>query len=102
MKRWMAVLVAVWLLAAACTEATEKPGAELGDPGDCTVLDMAVSPEKIDLITDLAKSFNNSDAARQGDACLVVRPQKKSSGAAPQHRYGNWDVSIEGPRPVIW
>ena len=72
------------------------------DPGDCIVVDMAVSPEKIDLMTDLARTFNDSDDAQLGDECIFVRPQRKSSGGSEQLLRDGWDENIEGPLPVIW
>ena len=61
-----AVLAAVAVLTAACSCSVSNeeggPVDGFGDPGDCTVVDMAVSSEKIDLLTSLAKSFNGSDA----------------------------------------
>ena len=103
-KRWWALVCLVGLVTAACTEAKTKsandPG--LGDPGNCIVVDMASSPEKIDLMTTLAKAFNGTDQARLGNDCIFVRPQKKSSGGAAQLLYTNWDESAEGPRPVVW
>ena len=72
------------------------------DPGDCIVVDMAVSPEKIDLMTDLARTFNESDDATLGDECIFVRPQRKSSGASEQLLRDGWDEEAEGPLPVVW
>lgn len=72
------------------------------DPGDCIVVDMAVSPEKIDLMTDLARTFNESDDATLGDDCIFVRPQRKSSGGSEQLLRDGWDEEVEGPLPVIW
>ena len=72
------------------------------DPGDCLVVDMAVSPEKIDLMTDLARTFNDSDEAQLGDQCIFVRPQRKSSGASEQLLRDGWDETTEGPLPVVW
>ena len=72
------------------------------DPGDCIVVDMAVSPEKIDLMTDLARTFNESDDAVLGDECIFVRPQRKSSGGSEQLLRDGWDEEVEGPLPVIW
>ncbi len=103
MKRWAPVLLVALLVAAACTEAkSPDAGAGLGDPGDCIVVDMAVSPEKSDLITALAKAFNKSDLAKVDGDCIFVRPQKKSSGGAAQLLYTNWNEATEGPRPVVW
>jgi Ca-activated chloride channel family protein len=103
-KRWWAVLCLASLLAAACTEAKPKSPADtgLGDPGSCVVVDMASSPEKIDLMTALAKAFNGSGLAKLGNDCIFVRPQKKSSGGAAQLLYTNWNESVDGPRPVVW
>ena len=59
----------------ACNVNVDK-GSDLGggadDPGDCTVVDMAVSPEKIDLLTQLAKDFNT--ATRPRTASVRLRP----------------------------
>lgn len=74
----------------------------LGDPGDCTVVDMSVSSEKIQLLTDLAREFNDSDATTASGSCIFVRPQSKSSGATATLLAGTWDEAAEGPRPVIW
>jgi Ca-activated chloride channel family protein len=103
-KRWWALVCVAGLVAGACTEAkTKLPGdTGLGDPGNCIVVDMASSPEKIDLMTALAKAFNGTDRAKLGNECIFVRPQKKSSGAAAQLLYTNWDEAVDGPRPVIW
>ena len=52
------------------------------DPGDVRPSTMAVSSEKIALLTELANDFNGSDAAELTDGCAFVRPYNKSSGAA--------------------
>ena len=116
MKRVAAlVLVLVALLSAACVSTDDGDdgglfdgdtdtgaGGDFGDPGDCVVVDMAVSSEKADLMRDLASSFNGSDEARVGDRCVFVRPQSKASGLAASLLYGEWDEATEGPRPVVW
>jgi hypothetical protein len=53
---------------------------EIADPGDCTPVDMAVSSEKIALLTDLANEFNDSTPPISARACQQV----KASGAAMQ------------------
>lgn len=74
-----------------------------GDVGDCTVVDMAVSSEKIALLTDLANQFNASDEARTDEGCVFVRPARKSSGAAARLIVEGWpDPDTNGPAPVIW
>lgn len=101
----LGALLATGLLLAACATDDETGGSgsgDLADPGDCIVVDMAVSPEKIELLQDLARTFNTSDDARLDDDCIFVRPQVKSSGGAAQLLAGGWDETTEGPRPVIW
>src|SRR3954465_15901155 len=102
--RLVALTLVLLLVASACGTETgdaDNP-TDLGDPGDCIVVDMASSPEKIDLMTTLAKAFNGTDRAKVGKQCVFVRPQKKSSGGAATLLYTNWDESTEGPKPVIW
>jgi Ca-activated chloride channel family protein len=70
--------------------------------GNCIVVDITVSPEKIDLINDLARTFNGSKDARVNNKCIAVRPQSKASGGAMQALVDGWDEAIEGPRPVVW
>ena len=105
--RWAATLFTLLLLATACGFGGdfgegEETDVGLGDPGDCTVVDMAVSSEKIALLTDLARTFNASDEAQVDDRCIFVRPQVKASGGAAQLLSGTWNEAVEGPRPVIW
>jgi Ca-activated chloride channel family protein len=103
-RRLWVLLVALALLATSCTE-SDGEGLEgvpdLGDPGDCVVADLSVSPEKVDLLTRLAQDFNESDAEVDGE-CAFARVQSKSSGGAAQLLTDGWDESQEGPRPVIW
>jgi Ca-activated chloride channel homolog len=105
-RRLAAVLLAAALIAS-CTPDDEEGSGDtdedlFGDPGDCVVVDMAVSPEKIDLMEDLALTFNESDEARVGEDCIFVRPQRKSSGAAADLLVEGWDEESQGPRPTIW
>lgn len=77
--------------------------ADLGDPGDCVVVDLAVSSEKATLMTELARDFNGSDAADlEGGRCAFARPQVKASGLAADLLSTEWDEEAEGPRPVVW
>jgi Ca-activated chloride channel homolog len=95
----MAVGVAV-----ACSTGSSDDGTtfdQLGNPGNCTVVDMAVSPEKIDLLTSLAQTFNESEVEVDG-TCIFVNPKSKASGGAMQALADGWDESVEGPRPVVW
>ncbi|MCB1029927.1 MAG: VWA domain-containing protein [Acidimicrobiales bacterium] len=83
----------------------EDPNASddpFGDPGNCTVIETAVSSEKIDLMTDLAKQFNTSDEAKSDGGCVFVRPYSKASGGATTALAEGWDESADGAKPVIW
>ena len=104
-RRAVAAALLVALVAAACSTGSDSDGAEgadaLGDPGDCLVVDVAVSSEKIELLTSLAQTFNEQDQQVDG-RCVFVRPRTKASGAAMQLLADGWDEAAEGPRPVIW
>jgi Ca-activated chloride channel family protein len=104
LPRTVAALVALGLLAVACTakEGTIDDGNATEDPGDCIVVDLSVSPEKVRLLTELAHDFNGSSEAKVGDECVFARVQSKSSGGAAQLLASEWDEASEGPRPVIW
>ena len=99
----IALLLAVAL--AACTASSDNDGAggDLEDPGNCIPVDMAVSPEKLDLLTDLANTFNDSDRAEIDGDCIFVRVQRMSSGTGASLIADDWpDPDVNGPRPVIW
>ncbi|HKY14747.1 MAG TPA: extracellular solute-binding protein, partial [Microthrixaceae bacterium] len=102
----LAVLLATAALASACSSGDDElPSAadgDFGDPGDCVVVDMSISPEKIDLLNALARTFNEAGRATEGGKCIFVRPQRKSSGAAATLLAEGWDEQLQGPRPVIW
>ncbi|QXC62707.1 substrate-binding domain-containing protein [Aquihabitans sp. G128] len=103
--RLTAVALAAGLLAASCSSGSGSSGEGadgLGDPGDCTVVDIAVSSEKIDLMNALAKSFNGSKSAELGDGCAFARPYSKASGGATDLLATTWPETGEGERPVIW
>jgi Ca-activated chloride channel family protein len=106
LHRSIAVLVAFGLLVAACTGDDDSGGDVTGnaddDPGDCIVVDLSVSPEKVSLLTELAEDFNGSDAALLDGDCVYARVQSKSSGGAAQLLAEEWDEGIEGPRPAVW
>ena len=90
---------------AACTGSAGDSSADPlgGDPGDCTTVDMAVSSEKITLLTELADDFNESDDAQTDDGCIFVRPARKASGTAADLIVAGWpEPELNGEPPVIW
>jgi Ca-activated chloride channel family protein len=104
--RLLALLLVAGLAAACSTVVDEDAEGTDGnldqDPGDCVVVDLSVSSEKIQLLTELAGDFNGSDLAQVGDDCVFARVQSKASGGAAQLLADGWDEDTEGPRPVIW
>ncbi|MFL6206160.1 MAG: TIR domain-containing protein [Acidimicrobiales bacterium] len=74
---------------------------EIAD-GPCAAVDMAVSPEKLELLTDLANTFNTSDRAQVDDSCVEVVPYRQASGLGARLLVEGWDEAAEGPKPVIW
>ncbi len=93
------------LLGGACSnDAGDNAGGGSEEaPKGCATVDAAISPEKVELLTTLAREFNESPEARQKGRCTFVRVRKKSSGAVATLLADGWqDEEVEGPRPVIW
>ena len=105
MKRALALLLVLGLVGA-CSDSSDDDGGDdidLGDPGDCTIVDAAISPEKIDLVTDLARTFNDSDEAAGRRPLLVRRtPAEVLRAPGPPPSTRGWDEAADGPLPVIW
>ena len=99
MKRAIGAALAV--LAVAATVQALTPG--VARAADCITVDMQVSPEKVDLLTDLAKRFNDSDRASLDGQCINVHVVSKSSGEAASLLADDWpNPKANGPRPVVW
>ena len=103
-----ALVVLAAVAASACGGGSDDPFADdettdnTGIDPDCTVIDAAVSSEKIDLLTRLADDFNRSGAEVDG-TCVGVRVRSKASGGAATALARGWDDQIDGgPPPVIW
>ncbi len=102
--RPVALLAVLALVAGACTFSSNEPGLPGTDdvPAGCTAVDVATSPEKFDLLADLARRFNATREARS-DGCAFVRVQRVSSGTGMQLLADGWpDEEANGPRPVVW
>ena len=115
MRRLGVLALAALALVAACTaDDDDDGGGEAGgstdttalgdaDTGDCVVVEMAVSSEKIALLTELAEEFNRSDQARVGGRCVFVRPRSVASGLAATLIPEGWpNPEANGEPPVIW
>lgn len=99
-----AILVAVAVLAAACSGGTDDEEGGGGQPRrtDCILVNAAVSSEKIDLLTDLATTFNESDLADVDGKCIDVAVESKASGDAAIALARGWNEAEDGPFPTIW
>ena len=107
--RAVVIALALALTAAACSVSDGDgggPGSGSGAqsvPKGCTAIDMAVSPEKVELLTELARTFNASDESKAGGRCAFVRVKRTSSGVGMSLLTEGWpDEANNGPRPVIW
>ncbi|MEV8512904.1 substrate-binding and VWA domain-containing protein [Dactylosporangium sp. NPDC051484] len=67
----------------------------------CIALNVAASSEKAALMTELAKSYIQSDRRFDGK-CADPIVQSKASGAALDALATGWDVGREGPQPAVW
>ncbi len=99
------VALATALVPAACSSSASKSstaGGVTGDPGNCIVVDLANSPEKTTLLTEMANTFNKKKRKVNGK-CIFVRPKQVSSGAAERLLENGWpDPTNNGPKPVVW
>jgi Ca-activated chloride channel family protein len=104
----LAVIAIAALASSAClsTSKSTSTNAATGSekvPGGCTAVDVASSPEKFDLLTSLAATFNKSNAAKVNGTCAFVRIQKVASGGGEQLLADGWpDSETTVPKPVIW
>lgn len=94
------VVLALALLGAACSGSEEGSGTSTRR-SECIPVDVTASSEKIQLLGELAESFNDSGASVEG-TCVDVQVTKMSSGAAATALAEGWDVATDGPRPTIW
>jgi len=105
LRRPVAVVLVALLVAtvAACSTGSSKSGdsADVGNPGNCTVVNLSMSTEKIDLLTSLAQAFNKTRAQVNGN-CIFVSPKALASGAGAQALAAGWNPDTDGPAPVIW
>ena len=94
-------LIATALLAGAARR--RRGTATAAYAAGCVTVPIATSPEKLELLTDLAKRFEDSSEANVGGTCVRVKVQKQSSGAAASLLAADWPKpKVNGPRPVIW
>lgn len=98
-----AVLAAGLMVLSACTSSGSDDATGGSDgPGDCVAVYVAASPEKIQLMSDLALQFTQGDHETADGDCIYVEVQSVSSGLGAQLLADEWNESSDGPRPVIW
>src|SRR5688500_19301381 len=90
MRRSILVAIVLSLVLAACSIDVEDETGSVGGgdvPKGCAAVDIASSPEKLDLLNDLARRFNGSDLAKgdDGKACSFVRVDRKSTRLNSSH-----------------
>ncbi len=104
-RRLVFLVVATLLATAACSvDSGNNLDDVLGEaPEGCTKVDLATSPEKLDLLTSLAKSFNQGDDNEVGGKCSFVNVYRVSSGVGASLLADGWpDEQANGARPVVW
>ncbi len=98
--RTITTVLAVSLLAGALLSAG---AGSAGAAGGCVTVDVASSPEKLELLTDLAKRFERSSESTVNGTCINVDIHRQSSGAAATLLAADWPKPAKnGARPVIW
>jgi Ca-activated chloride channel family protein len=98
-------VLALLVVTAACSSGSSPSasgnGIDVGDPGNCLVVNLTMSTEKIDLLTSLAQAFNKT-RTKVGDRCVFVSPHSLASGAAADALADGWDDDASNPAPTIW
>jgi Ca-activated chloride channel family protein len=94
-------IAATAILASACSSGESDTATGPARRTECIPVDAVVSSEKIQLLGDLARSFNSSGAAVDGK-CIDVQVTKVSSGAAATALVDGWNEAEYGPKPTIW
>jgi len=98
LRRPIAAALATVTIAGSVVLAAGPAGA-----GGCVTVDIASSPEKLVLLTELGERFGNSDKSKIDGQCIAIQVQKQSSGAAATLLAADWPKpGANGPRPVIW
>ncbi|HEY8217267.1 MAG TPA: extracellular solute-binding protein [Acidimicrobiia bacterium] len=95
-------VIAALLTTGLCCGVLLASGAGTADAASCVTVPIASSPEKLELLTDLGKRFEDSGAT-VGGRCVRVKVAKVSSGAGASLLAAGWPKpKVNGDRPVIW
>jgi Ca-activated chloride channel family protein len=104
MKR-AAVVALIAIIAASCAGTkTSRTRITTPNPGPCTPVDVAVAPEVLTVVNQLAQGFNASSAAKlDRDTCVYARIWSVDSAGAVHRLLAGWpNPDSDGPRPVAW
>lgn len=97
------VMLATAALLSACGGNPGTTSNPTGDFDNCTRVVAAVSPEKVNMFTELAARFKESDEGKALAECATVIPVSVSSGEANRLLKQGWPTDqTDKPQPVIW
>lgn len=98
---WTALLASVLLAGgAACTGGVAGTD-EASSP--CTVVDLIVEPDALDVHRDLAESFDSSPDHRLSDGgCARVRVRAMTPDRVAERLLDGWSEADDGPAPAMW
>lgn len=105
----IAVVVGIILIAAVRSQLGGSPSAKDGHddlPDDiraeCTVVNVAASTEKADLMRVMAREYNNAGREAAG-RCVQANVFPKASGGGMDALAKGWDPAVDGgPNPDVW
>ena len=104
LSRVVAAFIAVGIVLSGCSlGSSEDDTTSDFDFGDCTPVIAAVSPEKVNMFTELSVLFEKSEEAKSLDTCARVAPVDVGSGEANRLLKDGWptDQTVK-PQPVLW
>ena len=99
---FVAASIAVGMILSGCASTDDDSSVDF-DFGDCTPVIAAVSPEKVNMFTELSTMFEQSEEAKALKTCARVAPVDVSSGEANRLLKNGWsaDDTVK-PQPVLW
>ncbi len=107
MTRWVSTLVLAMLVTACVTSTEDDASVATGNgggdvPADCQEIPVAVSSEKVTLLTDLAERFNERSPEIDG-RCVAVTVHNVASGLGASLLAEGWPAEeTTVPAPVLW
>ena len=92
--------LAAALAVSAVSACTSGGDLSFGGKKNCTTVNVATSPEKLTVLSELATEFNKT---KVDGKCVDVKVARKSSGLAAQLLSAGWpDEAANGPKPTVW